>query len=701
MIFSMPPPTIAAYRKGSETCLDLGAEADLQSEPLKKWRKVIVKELTSVQVRFAAGRTQICHRGGKELAVQAKPVRFDECWQKVDEFYSPDGLRDLIGRENKRVTEALVAQLRSSVGIVPFVGAGLSVDFGVPSWPQFLTDAAEFHDSPDKVLGEIKAGRLIQAATLLAKDPDRFQAMVAGAFGGAIRARPPARFAVGRLPMLASGPVITTNFDSVLEYVFRAADAPFERVITGTEPDNVIRAMQRNEHALIKIHGDATDRTARVFTGLEYDAQYTGISKLARVMFTNRPLLFLGCSLDKDRTLDVLEAIHQEIPGLAHYGVLAGSYSIAKTRRRRDELARYGINPLWFVPGEFQRVAEILSELIQEASTRLIFRNLKPKSKETAPKTAGVTPRKPRQTEASAVPGEFEPVLRQLARRIVQGRLAFFLGAAAHLEESLGARYFYKALGEQYGFDEEGVRRADVAQYMIDREGKSAAWATAKGILLAQKIRPSLVYNFLAELPGLLRDSGKTKESRQWLLTTNYDAVLEDVLTRRGEAFHLLYYHVDGHDAGRFAHRDPKGNVRMIEQPRNVTTLPAPAHVVAKLDGGVAWDCPIVETVTIAPMDSIIAAGNLPAALPEAVRAALRQRSLLVLGSSLQDAHVQRFVRWSAGSTRVIKTWAVVKGIDADSIKYWGAAGVVLVDWDLRLFVPALRELVLQLLNQT
>jgi hypothetical protein len=698
MIYRMPlSHTITAFRKGSETCLDLGAGTDLHSEPLRKWRKAIAKEVTSGQLRFVSGRTQVLHKGGKEFPVQAKAVRFDECWQRVDEFYSPDGLQDVITRENRRVMEALIAQLRSSVGIVPFVGAGLSVDFGVPSWPQFLTDAAEFHDSPEKVLAEIKANRLIQAATLLATDPDRFQAIVATAFGGAISPQQTLKFAVGRLPMLAAGPVITTNFDSVLETAFLRAGAQFDRVITGTEPDNVIRAMHRNEHALIKIHGDAEDRTARVFTGLEYDAQYKGISKLARVMFTNRPLLFLGCSLDKDRTLEVLEAIHEEIPGLAHYAVLAGYYRVSRTRARRDELARYGISPLWFVPGEFRRIEEILAELILEASTRLIWRNPAP--------TADVQSspvRPPRQHldhPNTELHPELDPLIRQLARRVVQGRLAFFLGAGAHLHERFSARYFYRALGEEYGFDAEGVRRADVAQYMIDQTGKSAAWATAKQILLAKRIPAGAVYQFLAELPGVLRNSGRPKESRQWILTTNYDDVLERVLAGAGEIFHLLYYNVDGRYEGRFVHRDPQGTVRSIERPKSISTLPGPAHVLAKLDGGVARNLHIAETVTICPMDSIVSAGQLPAALPEAMRSALDQRSLLILGSSLKDAHVQRFVRWSAGNTRVIKTWAIAKGFTPDDIQYWKAAGVVVVDCDLSVFIRALRSRVLQLLS--
>jgi hypothetical protein len=693
------PATIPAFVKGSETCLVLAEDTSLHDDSWKAWRAAIAKETQTAQVRFIAGRTQICHKGGKQQVVHARPFRLDECWRKAGEFYSPEGLRDLIDRENKQVIEPLVAQLRSPVGVVPFVGAGLSMDFGVASWPRFLADAAEFHNTPDLVLAEIKAGRLIQAATLLAKDPDRFQAMVAGAFGANIKLQRVDRFAVGQLPMLAAGPVITTNFDSVLETVFAEGDAAFDKVITGTEPDNVVRAMQRNQHVLIKIHGDAGDRTARVFTGLEYDAQYKGISRLARVMFTNRPLLFLGCSLDKDRTLEVLEAIHQEIPGLAHYAIVAGNYGVSKTQIRRDELARYGIHPLWFAPGDFPQIRKILAGLVQEASTRLVWRNSKTNVRKVTARLL-VRPKR-RSRDAVAVRDEIEPVIRQLARRIVQGRLAFFLGAAAHLDERLGAAYFYKVLGEEYGFDEQGVRRADVAQYMIDQSGKSAAWATAKEILRSQNVRPSLVYQFLVELPGILRESGKRPASRQWLFTTNYDSMLEDVFHKHREQFHLFYYHVDGKDSGRFFYRDLHGNVRIIERPAHVTVLPEPAHVVVRLDGGIAWDRHIPETVTIAPMDFIISAGRLPTALPRALRSELRSRALLVLGSSLREAHVQRFIRWSAGTTRKIKTWAVVKDVAPDTIKYWRAAGVMLLDCDLKVFIPALRSCVLRLLQGT
>ena len=231
-----------------------------------------------------------------------------------------------------------------------------------------------------------------------------------------------------------------------------------------------------------------------------------------------------------------------------------------------------------------------------------------------------------------------------------------------------------------------------MAQYLIDREGKPQAWAAARQKLISVRLQPSVVCQFLAELPALLRQLGRFTNADQWLLTTNYDIVLEEALAGRGERFHLLSYQVDGHNEGRFAHRDLSGSIRIVERPENVRRMGGSASVIVKLDGGISWDRNIPETVAISPLDFSVSSGRLLTALPEAVRQVLKTRSLLVLGSSLRDAHVQRIVRWSAGSSRAVKTWAVMKPVTPTAAQFWPAAGVELIDCDLSEFVRDLRR---------
>jgi hypothetical protein len=686
--------------KGAASCVDMRTCRDVAPDVLAGWRAAYAKALGNGTLLCAMPGGMVLRENGQE---RPSPVRLDRTWTLKADLYTPAALSRLIEAENRNAFDILVAQLRSPVGVVPFVGAGLSVPFGFPGWPKFLTEAAAFHHSPEAVLALVKRNRVIDAAQLLYQpNPDRFQRLVERWFGGAVSDAQVSTGAVSLLPLICKGPSITTNFDRVLETAFRVAGNRFDRPITALEPDNVIRAMHRNEHVLIKMHGDALDRSARVFTGVEYRRQYgsartsrrsgrgPGIPMLARIMFTNRPLLFLGCSLDKDQTLEVLGELHREVPGVTHYAVLAANYSIKELRRRRDELGRYGITPLWFAPGDFDRIERILEELLHETSTRLIWKNPKPEavwSKRPEPKAPAA--QESAATVLTTIP-ELTRLTKRLANRIAAGEMAFFVGAGVHLGLLPSARDFYSALSRDYGFTEQDAQRAEVAQYLIDREGKPQAWAAAKQKLATVSAKISVVCEFLADLPALLRRSGKGDAANLWLLTTNYDVVLEEALAMRGERFHLLAHQVDGEHEGRFAHRDLAGSIRVIERPENVRQMGEPASVIVKIDGGISWDPHIPETVAISPIDFSVSSGRLLTALPESARQVLRTRSLLILGSSLRDAHIQRVVRWSAGNSRAVKTWAVMTPVTPTAAQYWPAAGVELVDCDLADFIGEL-----------
>ena len=692
------------YAKGTHRCVDLRRLHDVAPDALIEWRSEYAKAIGNGSLLFAtpAGMVQRSKDGET-----ASPVRLDTTWTRKSELYTPPELRRLIDDENKNAFDILVAQVRSPVGVVPFVGAGLSVPFGFPGWPKFLEQAAAFHRTPEKVLTLVKRNRLIEAAQLLYEpSPDRFQRLVEKWFGTPIADEQVRTGPVSVVPLICRGPTITTNFDRVLETAFRVAGSGFDRPLTALEPDNVIRAMHRNEHVLIKLHGDALDRSARVFTGVEYRRQYgagngsrrgrPAIPMLARVMFTNRPLLFLGCSLDKDQTLDVLGELHREVPGVTHYAVLAADHSIKKLRRRRDELGHYGITPLWFAPGDFGRIHGLLEELLHEASTRVIFKPAKPATDARPPAITDAGTRVYRATDVHAKDSgggeQRRRLTRRIAQRLLRGDVAFFLGAGVHLGALPRAHEFYSSLSRDYGFSEKDAQRAEVAQYLIDREGKAQAWAAARQKIVTAGSQRSVVIDLVADLPAILRRLGKDHVAHQWLLTTNYDVVLENALASRGEPFHLLSHQVDGEYEGRFAHRDLTGAVRIIERPEMIRRLGESATVVVKLDGGISWDPNIPESVAISPLDFSVSAGRLLSALPAVAREVLRTRSLLVLGSAMRDPHIQQVVRWSAGNSRMVKTWAVLKPVTQTAAQYWSAAGVELLDCDLRDFVKDVRK---------
>ena len=71
-----------------------------------------------------------------------------------------------IGR-NKGNLRRLVEQLQTPQGVIPFVGAGLSIPLGFPGWTDFLLAEAESAGIRDKVQKLIDNGQYEEAAELL------------------------------------------------------------------------------------------------------------------------------------------------------------------------------------------------------------------------------------------------------------------------------------------------------------------------------------------------------------------------------------------------------------------------------------------------------------------------------------------------------------------------------------------------------
>jgi SIR2-like domain len=91
---------------------------------------------------------------------------------------------------------------------------------------------------------------------------------------------------------------------------------------------------------------------------------------------------------------------------------------------------------------------------------------------------------------------------------------------------------------------------------------------------------------------------------------------------------------------GLFAQVAPNGSVRVIERPEAIREPGTPETVVVKLNGGIVLGEEPPESVVIASGQFERLAATLPDALPEWVRAVLRDRSLLFLGHGLAGPDV-------------------------------------------------------------
>lgn len=242
--------------------------------------------------------------------------------------------------------------------IAPFVGAGLSKPCGYPMWSEALRKIA--HKLEDLGIQDIeplmKAYDYLQAAQVLhdaASDQVKnfikteFRQRAGGIAGP-----------VSLLPELSRGCIVTTNFDTVIEDLFRQQTQPLDGYMYGMQPGNAfVQRLLKGERCILKLHGDAQQEGSHVFTQSQYDRAYGNplsygnqLPKALRQIFVTHSLLFLGCSLEQDKTLDLFKAVVDqsdfEIPD--HFALLDKPDSASDKARKEARLLALKIRPLWY-----------------------------------------------------------------------------------------------------------------------------------------------------------------------------------------------------------------------------------------------------------------------------------------------------------------------------------------------------------------
>jgi hypothetical protein len=210
-------------------------------------------------------------------------------------------------------------------------------------------------------------------------------------------------------------------------------------------------------------------------------------------------------------------------------------------------------------------------------------------------------------------------------------------------------------------------------------------------------IQPSVVHRFIAALPAFLRT--QRKSDRLCLLTTNYDTLMEQALDEAGEPFHLLYYVNDGGDgSGCFIDRSPDGAIRQVERPENLRHQRSSAHLLVKLNGGLAYHRDLDEQVSIGSAHFERLAARIPDILPRFLRTELQARSFLFMGHGLAEPDVRALIEYAAGDDRLVRSWAVQKiptdptflRAWQDDAEHWPVFGLQVLEADLGRFTAAL-----------
>ena len=249
-----------------------------------------------------------------------------------------------------------LAELVEAGGMLPFIGAGLSIPSGFKRWGEFLhqlrldCDPAVTENELNNVMwnqGYEEAAELVISKIAPLLFDERFEAYCRALsledVVGCVRF----------LPLLFNGHGATTNFDNVLELVYGGYHSAFGVTLKGKEIEKWSTAAMHHKTMLLKVHGHATEPATRVLTKAEYDAAYApGCAQRAAFeqIVRSTAFLFLGCSLGQDRTLDVFHDVYSSAtaPNHRNYAILPRPAEPAMMAPRENFLAARGVFPIWY-----------------------------------------------------------------------------------------------------------------------------------------------------------------------------------------------------------------------------------------------------------------------------------------------------------------------------------------------------------------
>tara|TARA_R110001592_G_scaffold363387_1_gene686817 strand:+ start:3600 stop:4631 length:1032 start_codon:yes stop_codon:yes gene_type:complete len=253
-----------------------------------------------------------------------------------------------------------------SGAIIPFIGAGMSMSSNYPSWTDFLKRLIdETTTSQEPFFDHLNNWRYEEAAQYLFDNMGdaRFSEELENEFNH----DNPIVGAVRFLPLLFKSSVITTNYDNVLKRCYEIVGKPFSDTLIGSEAIELPKLLGEEKNILVKLHGKSNSGRNRILTLSEYNAHYKEKHQLRKCIkaISTKTLLFIGCSLGIDRTIQTLiEIVAEEEPGSLtnHYAFL--KLEDEKERvSRAQQLAKANIFPIWYTEDHDESIEALLEKL--------------------------------------------------------------------------------------------------------------------------------------------------------------------------------------------------------------------------------------------------------------------------------------------------------------------------------------------------
>lgn len=263
---------------------------------------------------------------------------------------------------------------KNRTNIVPFVGAGVSKGCGFLTWRELLREIAVDYLAMDEIDSLEKEGDYIKFGDRIVEavgNSDMIMRRIREIFSETI-IRPT------EVPYLLvsefSQMVITTNYDTLLEDVSMNTAAGPLKPILPCLVGQMSEAIQINDRCLLKMHGSVEEISSFIFTQEQYRKFYGErgcregrlLPMYLMKLFSGKKILFVGCSLERDYTLDILEECIEQNRSISHYAIVPYPTESNKQIERNREMARLGIEPIYYPEGDFYAVNQLIGYLAGE-----------------------------------------------------------------------------------------------------------------------------------------------------------------------------------------------------------------------------------------------------------------------------------------------------------------------------------------------
>jgi tetratricopeptide (TPR) repeat protein len=199
------------------------------------------------------------------------------------------------------IPRELIEAFARDRGII-FVGAGLSRGAGLPNWDELVAPlASEIQDCP--------AASYMQLAQFYDNEHGRnlLVKRLRERLAGYSAAPTEAHKALAELPAQR---IFTTNFDSLIEEVFKDRERSFDLVVR-----DIDTSLMQHDLQVVKVHGDLQDAETIVIATEDYDnylSSKPSIADMLKVDLQTKSALFLGYSFSDEDLRRILMQITRQ-----------------------------------------------------------------------------------------------------------------------------------------------------------------------------------------------------------------------------------------------------------------------------------------------------------------------------------------------------------------------------------------------------